>query len=286
MTKSNAEIIEEEEKKEFHTTLFKETHAPKSGWRTLDAVPLKYIEMPYILKAEKKLGKFKHNFFFPRTLEVIDLPPVCNVRGDVYHGAWRNGFRCGRGKFWWKDGHFYEGTWDKGKPSGYGRIIYRNGNVYEGDFLDEKRHGKGINYHLCGSKYEGDWKDDLPHGNGVEYLMNGDVFTGTFILGLKVFIYYKIQDGKGELRGLDGTIIKGWWKENKLCGKGEWLHSDKRLYVGDFKDDAKHGEGVITWPDKRKYQGTFTRNRMHGFGIWHETDGSIRKGEWQHGERV
>ena len=68
MTKSNAEIIEEEEKKEFHTTLFKETHAPKSGWRTLDAVPLKYIEMPYILKAEKKLGKFnvkhrKDSFF-------------------------------------------------------------------------------------------------------------------------------------------------------------------------------------------------------------------------------
>lgn len=84
--------------------------------------------------------------------------------------------------------------------------------------------------------------------------MNGDVFTGTFILGLKVFLYYKlIQDGKGELRGLDGTIIKGWWKENKLSGKGEWLHSDKRLYVGDFKDDTKHGEGVMTWPDKRKY---------------------------------
>ena len=65
-------------------------------------------------------------------------------------------------------------------------MIYRNGNMYEGDFLDEKRHGKGTHFHLCGSKYEGEWKDDLPHGNGVETLMNGDIFTGTFMLGLKV----------------------------------------------------------------------------------------------------
>lgn len=43
---------------EFHSTLFKEQHAPKSGWFLLDKVPLKYLEMPYIKKFEQKYGKF------------------------------------------------------------------------------------------------------------------------------------------------------------------------------------------------------------------------------------
>lgn len=25
---------------------------------------------------------------------------------------------------------------------------------------------------------------------------------------------------------------------------------------------------------------------MHGIGVWFETDGSIKRGEWQHGKRV
>ncbi len=91
--KSSQQFQDDEQAKEFHTTLFKETHAPKSGWRTLEVVPLKYIEMPYIEKAEKKLGKFKQKDVLPKTLEVIELPPLTNQRGDVYSGQWRNGFR-------------------------------------------------------------------------------------------------------------------------------------------------------------------------------------------------
>lgn len=34
--------------------------------------------MPYIEKSEKKLGKFKYKDVLPKTLEVIDLPPVVN----------------------------------------------------------------------------------------------------------------------------------------------------------------------------------------------------------------
>ena len=34
--------------------------------------------MPYIEKAEKKLGKFRHRDVLPKTLEVIELPPVVN----------------------------------------------------------------------------------------------------------------------------------------------------------------------------------------------------------------
>lgn len=65
---------------DFHSTLFKETHAPKAGWRVIDAVPLKYISMPYIEKAIKKLGKFT---FKPNSIAQVDtvsLPPVTNQR--------------------------------------------------------------------------------------------------------------------------------------------------------------------------------------------------------------
>ncbi|KRX10198.1 hypothetical protein PPERSA_12156 [Pseudocohnilembus persalinus] len=264
--------------KDFHSTLFKEQHAPKQGWRTIDVVPLKYLSMPYIEKTISKIGKFTFKENAITKVEVVSLPPVTNQRQDVYLGEWRNGLRWGKGEFWWKDGHYYVGTWEKGKPEGFGRMIYRNGNTYEGEFHEGMRHGKGIHYHLCGSKYEGQFKNDLPHGNGTEYLMNGDIFSGTFVEGLK--------EGKGELRGVDGSIINSWWVKNRIQGKGEWLHNDKRLYVGDFKDDMKHGQGILTWPDRRVYEGQFYKNKMHGIGIWTEQDGAVRKGEWQHGKRI
>lgn len=57
--------MENESSKDFHTTLFKENHAPKSGWRQIDTIPLKYIEMPYLEKCEKKFGKFKYKDVLP-----------------------------------------------------------------------------------------------------------------------------------------------------------------------------------------------------------------------------
>lgn len=186
---------------EFHSTLFKEQHAPKAGWYLLDRVPLKYLEMPYIKKFEVKFNKFQYKETVPQNLDFVTIGPVVNAKGDVYVGQWRNGQRWGKGEFYWKEGNYYIGMWDKGQPGGYGRMIYRNGNMYEGEFKEEKRHGKGSHYHLCGAKYVGEWKDDLPHGNGWEILMNGDVFEGVFMKGLK--------DGKGQLRGVDGSLITG-----------------------------------------------------------------------------
>jgi hypothetical protein len=49
--------------------------------------------MPYLEKCEKKFGKFKYKDVLSSNLELLDLPPVCNQKGDVYHGQWRNGFR-------------------------------------------------------------------------------------------------------------------------------------------------------------------------------------------------
>lgn len=46
--------------------------------------------MPYIEKAVKKLGKFTFKNAIAN-VDVVNIAPVTNKRGDVYLGEWRNG---------------------------------------------------------------------------------------------------------------------------------------------------------------------------------------------------
>lgn len=75
---SASAMMEKDPSHDFHSTLFKENHAPKAGWRVIDAVPLKYISMPYIDKAIKKLGKFTFKADSIAHAECVNLPPVNN----------------------------------------------------------------------------------------------------------------------------------------------------------------------------------------------------------------
>jgi len=75
--KSSNSMAEKDPSHDFHSTLFKESHAPKEGWRTIDAVPMKYIAMPNIEKAIKKLGKFTFKNTITK-VEAVSLPPVTN----------------------------------------------------------------------------------------------------------------------------------------------------------------------------------------------------------------
>src|SRR3990167_6047132 len=52
----------------------------------------------------------------------------------TYLGQYKNGLRCGKGKFVWPDGSVYEGYWENDQAHYYGRLIHSDGDSYEGQW--------------------------------------------------------------------------------------------------------------------------------------------------------
>lgn len=109
-------------------------------------------------------------------------------------------------------------------------------------------------------------------------MVNGDIFEGEFVKGLK--------EGKGLMKGHDGSKMKGFWKENKIYKNCEYIYSDGTIFVGEFKNDKKEGYGVQTWTDGRKYEGTWKNSKMHGVGYFTNQNKEKKKGEWVDGKRI
>jgi hypothetical protein len=148
--------------------------------------------------------------------------------GSVYIGQKADGYRHGKGKFYYADGGMYDGEWKYGSMDGFGRLYYVSGTVaYEGEWREDKFCGKGTVYNelpiatrdpviyndfdQIGDfwlKYEGDFVDDNKHGVGTLYFTNNERYAGEF--------RNDVADGKGTFYRLDGTMIVGEWRSNRL----------------------------------------------------------------------
>nr|XP_055202483.1 radial spoke head 10 homolog B2-like isoform X6 [Gorilla gorilla gorilla] len=56
---------------------------------------------------------------------------------NEYIGEFVNGYRHGRGKFYYASGAVYDGEWVSNKKRGMGRLTFKNGRVYEGAFSND-----------------------------------------------------------------------------------------------------------------------------------------------------
>ncbi|XP_024302673.1 radial spoke head 10 homolog B2 isoform X4 [Homo sapiens] len=56
---------------------------------------------------------------------------------NEYIGEFVNGYRHGRGKFYYASGAMYDGEWVSNKKHGMGRLTFKNGRVYEGAFSND-----------------------------------------------------------------------------------------------------------------------------------------------------
>lgn len=184
-------------KSTFHSSLFKEPHAPKNGWRVLEKLPQWCKDLKWMVICKEKYGEYKYQNDFAENMDFSTLGVCESAKNEIYNGQWRNGLKWGKGENWTKDGIYYIGSFEKGLREGHGRMVFRDGSMYQGQWKADKRCGKGCFYHWGGSRYEGDWKDDTSHGRGKEYMMNGDVFEGEYKIGQK--------EGKGKLVSPDGS---------------------------------------------------------------------------------
>lgn len=98
--------------------------------------------------------------------------------GCKYEGNFDNGFRNGKGTFYWNDSEKYVGEFKNGKINGYGTKYYSDGCKYEGDFENEEKNGRGTFYWKNGNKYIGEFKNGKINGYGTKYLTNSQEITG------------------------------------------------------------------------------------------------------------
>ena len=69
------------------------------------------------------------------------------INGGSFEGYWKNGFKHGRGVFYYRGGKVhYDGEWQCGEPHGEGKVFNMSGELkYEGRFRDGKS-GEGIHW--------------------------------------------------------------------------------------------------------------------------------------------
>lgn len=107
--------------------------------------------------------------------------------------------------------------------------------------------------------YSGQLKNGLKHGFGTFLLEDGSMLEG-----------YWLNDKmshRGRFLHECGDYYSGQWKDGKVNGKGMYQKNDGSKYEGDWVDDEQHGKGRETFPDGAYYEGDFFHNKKKGKGI-------------------
>ena len=102
----------------------------------------------------------------PTTEAKIGKGILIYSNGSLYEGWFKDGKRCGQGRFICKTFAYYEGEFRDDRINGHGRQCFPDGSMFVGKFVDELACGPGTLFQSDGIQYEGDWKFDKRHGAG------------------------------------------------------------------------------------------------------------------------
>ncbi|XP_053413758.1 radial spoke head 10 homolog B [Nycticebus coucang] len=96
--------------------------------------------MRWLTTNEEYTGQWERgvqNGFGTHTWFLKRIPNSQYPLRNEYIGEFVNGYRHGRGKFYYASGAMYEGEWVSNKKHGMGRLTFKNGRVYEGRFSND-----------------------------------------------------------------------------------------------------------------------------------------------------
>ncbi|AVK76084.1 F-box domain containing protein [Pandoravirus neocaledonia] len=172
--------------------------------------------------------------------------------------------------------------------------------AYEGDWVSGKRCGHGL-WTLCETRtgrvtdlYDGQWEDDVFDGNGAYISIDGDwLYEGSWHANQKhCYGVETTRDGVG----LEGSIHKGEWKDDKPHGRGVYISDGWRcegvwqrghmhgfgtsvnamgdIYCGEWKDDVPEGVGTYTSHKGWRIEGSWINSLAHSNVIVTYDDGS------------
>ncbi|KAH3731341.1 MORN motif protein [Pelomyxa schiedti] len=186
----------------------------------------------------------------------------------VYEGEWDRLKWHGVGTWWSPDGSgdIYHGQFDHGVKCGTGRILFGGG----GDG------GGSSNQERGGGSYIGEWKDDEFHGRGVRLWANGDRYDGQWVGGKEHGEGTKTWSG-------DGSSFTGLWEGGvPTKGMRRWPNGDK-FEGTFTQNGCCCGEGVATLSSSSSsssnlLKGTLNNNLFEGVsppGVQHQMGSSL-----------
>jgi len=203
----------------------------------------------------------------------------------------------GNGKALFANGCIYVGTWQHGKMHGIGYFTEPKKNYYNGNFFHNQKDGYGkLTFYKGAIKsVEGTWQKDMLTGIGYICYENGSTYYGE----IKNFMMH----GLGNYHDIDGTAIRGIWRENKLLAifsvenslmkviiiseqKCRIKYYDGSVYVGSYDSLYRpDGHGKMRYHDKSIYNGFWSNGYRQGYGFYLEFNGDYYNGQWYHNKR-
>ena len=94
-----------------------------------------------------------------------------------------------------------------------------------------------------------------------------------------------LREGFGKLFFPDGSIYKGFFRNNKMEGRGRLLNKNGFVYEGEFKNGLSNGYGKYVALDGTTYKGLWLDNKQSGLGEIIYPDGSKYIGNFLHGKK-
>jgi len=193
---------------------------------------------------------------------------------DTYMGDFKAGHRHGLGQLLRRcpvevkgsvfgPESLYAGQWREGMRHFNGKSMCSRAE-YDGQWVNGMRHGQGL-FSSEGYTLEGPWSRDLPDEAGVHLLFypDGSKYTGM----LKCRAVFDstgelICDGVGDA---EGGAPGMWWLVPH--GRGIMKGCDGQLFDGIYRDGQPHGTGFEFGVDRAKYTGEFVSGQRHGDGM-------------------
>ena len=124
-----------------------------------------------------------------------------------------------------------------------------------------------------------------------EYEINNTSNKIVAILYPNKSVYKGMINSKGQREGFgkyymaDGSIYKGFFKNNKMEGRGRIVNINGFIYEGEFKNGRSNGYGKFFALDGTCYKGTWLNDKQNGIGNEIYPDGSCYNGNFKDGKK-
>ena len=197
-------------------------------------------------QGDEECTRLYHEHLFEKTPE--NAKAIRFGNGNNYKGQLNEaGLPHGSGRMKYESGDEYVGEWRDGKRCGYGKF---EGSDYKymGEWLDDKEHGQGISIRTCErglhrctihSKYTGEFKEGKENCHGV-----------------------LLEDSyENDLSGPPDRF-EGEFKDGKLMGHGTCQYHNGDYYEGEFRGCSQHGQGTYTYANGLKINGTWENGNL------------------------
>ena len=124
-----------------------------------------------------------------------------------------------------------------------------------------------------------------------EYEINNTSNKIIAILYPNKSVYKGMINSKGQREGFgkyylsDGSIYKGFFRNNKMDGRGRIVNINGFIYEGEFKNGHSNGYGKYVALDGTTYKGTWLNDKQNGIGNEIYPDGSFYNGNFKDGKK-